>query len=401
MRRVLIVIGVMAIAAAGASAALQSTAAATCPRLQTAPTIDGRIGAAEWAGAAAVAPFVLQGGGMPSLVTEAYLGYDDDALYIAARLRDPAPAQMQCVVTERDGAVQADPSFTVMLDPGNDGVGVITLAVNSVGVELDAIDGDSTQTLNWRSATNLDEHGWTVEIAYPFGPGGAPAVATRWGLNVLRHAPRVRERSSMTGAGLGTLGFGRPELRADVEPIDNPWFGQNTLPVRLANLSAAPQTVKVNVRVSGDTRRAHFFDVTKLTLGGGEVRDLAVSYQVLRGGRGDVELSVQAIEGDVAFTALRTADMSFELPPLGRLLDAALSDIARAYQTYVRIPLDARPFDGASQLDMLLARWRYLDSQQQRQDSLTPDVMMALVNRAQALAEDAVLIEKEFHGLLE
>jgi hypothetical protein len=45
---------------------------------------------------------------------------------------------------------------------------------------------------------------------------------------------------------------------------------------------------------------------------------------------------------------------------------------------------------------MLLARWRYLDSQQQRRASLTPDVVMALVNRAQALAEDAVLLRKQF-----
>lgn len=400
MRRVLIVIGVLAIATAGVHAALQSPAAVTSPKLQTAPTIDGQLGSSEWAGAAAVGPFILEGGGMPSMVTEAYVGFDDDALYIGAHLRDPYPAEVPCTATERDGAVEADPSLAVLLDPGNDGTEVIKLAVNSAGIELDAIDGVTEPTLAWRSAAKIGDHGWTVEIAYLFGAGGAPQEAAKWGINLRRNTPRISERSSMTGGGLGTVRFGGPALRAEVEPVDRPWFGENTLPIRLKNLSADQQTVKVNVRVTGRTRRAHFFDVTKLTLAAGEARDVPVKFQVIRGGRGEVEFSVQSIQGDVAITALRTANMLFELPSLGRQLDDALSEIANAYQAYVRIPETTRPFDGASQLDMLLARWRYLDSQQQRRASLTPDVMMALVNRAQALAEDAALLEQQFRGRL-
>jgi hypothetical protein len=401
MRRVLIVIGVLAIATTGVYAALQSPAAVTSPRLQTAPTIDGQLGSSEWAGAAAVGPFVLEGGGMPSLVTEAYIGFDADALYIGAHLRDPLPTQVPCGATERDGAVEADPSLAVLLDPRNDDTEVIKLAVNTAGVELDSVDGVLAPTIAWRSAVKVGDAGWMVEIAYLFGAGGAPQEAAKWGINLRRNTPRISERSSMTGGGLGTVRFGGPALRADVEPIDRPWFGENTLPIRLTNLSADQQTVKVNVRVTGRTRRAHFFDVTKLTLSGGEVRDVPIKYQVIRGGRGEVEFSVQSIQGDVAITALRTADMLFELPPLGRQLDDALSEIANAYETYVRVPEANRPFDGASQLDMLLARWRYLDSQQQRRGSLTPDVMMALVNRAQALAEDAVLLANDFQGLIE
>ncbi|MFW5866670.1 MAG: hypothetical protein ACOCX2_02565 [Armatimonadota bacterium] len=399
MRRVLIVIGVLAIATTWACAALQSPATVTCPRMQTAPAIDGQVGSAEWAEAAAVGPFVVEGGGMPSLTTDVYVGYDDEGIYIGARLHDPNPAQLACVATERDGAVQRDASLTVLLDPGNDGAEVITLAVNSAGVELDGIDDDLEPTLSWRSATAMVDGGWTVEIAYLFGAEQVPEVATKWGFNVMRHASRFNERSSMTGGGLGATSFGRPPLRARVEPIESPWYGENTLPVRVTNLSSNEQTVKVNVRVTGDTRRAHYFDVTKLTLSGGEARDVPITYEVLRGGRGEVEFSVQAIAGDVALTALRTADMVFELPSLGRDIDRALSDIADAYQTYVLIPAGNRPFDGASQLDMLLARWRYLDSQQQRRGSLTPDVTMALVNRAQALSEDAVLLEREFRTL--
>ncbi len=400
MRRVLIVIGVVAIAATGACAALQSPAAVTCPRLQAAPTIDGQMGSAEWTGAAAVGPCVLDGGGMPSMITDAYLGFDDNALYIAARMADPQPMKLQSAAMERDGAVEADDSFTVLLDPGNDGVDVMKLTVNSAGIELDAIDGDVAPTVAWRSAAGPTERGWEVEIAYLFGGGGTPAAGTVWGFNVRRNAPRIFERSSMTGGGLGAVIFAGPALRAEVEPIDSPWFGANTMPVRLTNLSAAEQTVKVNVRVTGETRRAHFFDVSKLTLAPGEARDLPVTYQALRGGRCGVELSVQVVEGAAALTALRTADMPFELPPLGKQLDGALTYITDAYAVYVRVPANLRPFDGAQQLDMLLARWRYLDSQQQQRASLTQDVAMALVNRAQALAEDASLLAQSYRGLV-
>ncbi len=400
MRRVLIVIAVLTIAAAGAYAALDSSAAVTCPKMQTAPTIDGSVGRAEWSGSAAVGPFVLQGGGMPSLVTEAYLGFDDEGLYVGARLADSQPIQLQCDATARDGAVQADPSFTVLLDPGKDGADVITLAVNSAGVEYDAVDGDTGPTVAWRSAAEMTEGGWSVEIAYLFGAGGTPEAGARWGVNLLRNAARINQRSSMTGGGIGTMTFAEPPLRAEVEPIDSPWFGENTLPVRLTNLSAGEQTVKVNVRVTGRTRRAHYFDVTKLTLAAGEARDVDVEYMVQRGGRCDVELSVQAIEGTTAVTALRTARMHFELPPLGRQLDEALSYVTDVYEVYVRIPEDRRPtFDGAVRLERLLARWRYLDSQQQQRASLTPDVVMALVNRAQALSQDAALLEREFRQL--
>ena len=205
----------------------------------------------------------------------------------------------------------------------------------------------------------------------------------------------------MHRGGLGTMVFGRPLLRAEVELPNNPRFGANTLPVRFTNLGTSQQTVKVNVRVSGHGRRAHWFETTKLTLTPGEARDVPVSYQVQRGGRCEMELSVQVVEGADALTATRTAGMRFELPPLGEELDEALSYITDAYQTYVRIPAEARPFDGGAQLDMLLARWRYLDSQHQQRASLTPDTVMALLNRAQSLSEDAVLLEKQYAGLVE
>jgi len=396
MRRVLLVVGVLAVTAAVPYAALSSSAAVSCPRLAQAPTIDGLLSAGEWDRAAAVGPFVLESGGMPSLPTEAYIGFDDEALYIGARLRDPMPLGVQCSAGERDGTVMADDSLTVTLDPDDDGAGIITLAVNAAGVEYDAVDGDAARTVTWQSAAHVAEDGWLVEIAWPLGEGESPPDLTTWGLNLRRNAPRVAERSSMSGAGVrGTMTFGQPPLRCEVAPIAEPWYGENTTNVRLTNLAAGEQIVKVNVRVTGPTRRAHFFEVTKLTLGAGEVRDLQARYLVQRGGRCAVELSVQGIADLQARTALRTASMAFELPALGEELDEAVAEIAAAYTAFSLMPEEARPFDGASRLDMLLARWRYLDSQQQRKASLSADVVLALYTRARTLTDDAMALTRE------
>lgn len=397
MPRVLVVTGMLLAMTIWACAAATSPAVVTCPRMSTAPTIDGLLGAGEWTRAAVVGPMVLEGAGMPSVATDVYVGYDDEALYIGAFLADRAPTELRCAATESDGAVEADDALTIWLDPGSDGVSVIKLVVNAAGVTLDAIDANTEATAAWRSATGLEEDGWGVEIAYEYGAAGVPAPASEWGFNVRRNAPRMYERASMTGSSaLGTLRFQTPALRCEVEPISSPWFGRNTMPVRLTNLSGEAQAVKVNVRVTGKTRRAHFFDTTKLTLAPGESSDLAMQYEVQRGGRCEVGLSVQVVRGATAVTALRTAEMPFELPPLGEQLDLAVTHIADAYETWSRLPDEARAIDAPSQLEMLLARWRYLDSQQQRRAALTPDVMMALVNRAQALSQDAILLRRGF-----
>ncbi len=402
MRRVLLVLSILAVTTGISHAAPGGPVTVSCPRLPQAPAIDGVPGGDEWSKAAAVGPFVLDNGGVPSLATEAYVGFDDEALYLAVRLHDPAPAELRCAATERDGAVQADDSLIVILDPGQDGTDIIQLAVNAAGTEYDAVDGDAAASVNWQSAVSRDDTGWMVEIAYRFGDAGAPQPGTRWGLDIRRNSPRIAERCSMTGASSpGTLIYAGPPLRCEVAPVRAPWYGDNTAKVTLTNLSNAEQVVKVNVRVTGPTRRAHFFEVTKLTLAAGQKREVPVRYLVQRGGRCAVELTIQSIAGAEAQVALRTAPMVFELPALGALLDDAVARIAAAYKAYVLLPEQQRPFDGASRLDMLLARWRYLDSQQQRKASLSADVVMALYARARALADDALRLEAEFQAISE
>ncbi len=396
MRLVLSVIVALAVAATGACAAPTGLPMVTFPALQSPPTIDGMMDEAVWGSATTIPPPLLASGGRPSLDTTVRVGFNARALYIGARMQTSGGPDHGAAATVRDGAVKADESLAVILDPNNDGTGVMELAVNAAGTEYDAVDAATAPTIAWESATRATADAWVVEIAYYFGDDGAPRPGDIWGFDVRRNMPRIHQHSSMSGRQTSAgARFGWPQLAVEVDTIGSPWYGENTIGARLRNLSDDAQTIKVNARVSGPTRRAHFFDVSKFVLAAGQTRELDIDYMVHRGGRCSLELSFQVIKGDRAVTALRTAEVYFELPALGAALDEALRQISAAYRTWVLLPPKNRPFGDASKLDMLLARWRYLDSRQQSKPSLTADVVMALMNRARTLAQDAVLLRRD------
>jgi hypothetical protein len=57
------------------------------------------------------------------------------------------------------------------------------------------------------------------------------------------------------------------------------------------------------------------------------------------------------------------------------------------------MPADDRPEEFQAELDSLLARWRYLDSQHAQRSELSRAQLEVLVSRSDALAEDAAAFE--------
>ena len=392
--------GVVALAVAvlmTAAPVIAAPAVVTCPRLSTAPVVDGTLSPGEWSHAAALGPFaLLKGGGMPSLTTEAWIGYTDDGVYLGARLFDPTPMQIHCYTTTRDGAVGADDSLHLLLDTDGTGRNIIHLAVNAAGARYDALNSDVSVDFNWTAATGLTGDGWIVEMVARFESNAARDGDT-WRMTCFRNAPRLGEKSAWSALqrdvlepdNFGQLIFGGPKVRCEVEPVDTPWFGDNEAAVTIRNFSDADLTCKINARVTGATRRAHSFSVTRLTIPAGASSEATAAFKVQRGGPGAVQISVQVIEGDKAVTALRTLPMPFELPALGQALDDALSAIAQAYKLYATTPEQSRPEDAATELGSLLARWRYLQSQYADRATMSVSQLDALVGRAKALKDDA------------
>lgn len=174
-------------------------------RVKAPPVIDGALSDAAWDGAPPAGAFTeiepVQGA-TPQHATEVWAVFDDDALYVAARLEQPGGwSAFNQRDLRRDFPVNESDSFGVILDTFGDGRNAFSFQVNPWGAQCDMQVVDDTlfeekwDTV-WRSATKRDERGWTVELAIPwkslrFGPKGTP-----WGVQLARRERGINEDSA-------------------------------------------------------------------------------------------------------------------------------------------------------------------------------------------------------------
>jgi hypothetical protein len=132
--------------------------------------------------------------GRPSaLKTEVMVLYDNNHLYIGARMRHP-PGKTGVVklVHRRDQESTSD-WFGVYIDSLLDRSTAFGFLVNAGGVQRDEmryndVEVDSSWDGVWESAVYVDEDGWTAELKIPFTllrirPGGGSQT---WGINFYR-----------------------------------------------------------------------------------------------------------------------------------------------------------------------------------------------------------------------
>ncbi len=199
---ILLAAGCLCVAAAPASA--QPVAAprvVTAVRAAAPPDIDGRLDDPVWSAAPTVSGLLQRepDEGQPaSEDTEVRIAYDDDALYLAALLRDRTPGAIVRQLSRRDAAVEAD-AFVLFLDPHHDGLTGAQFGVSAAGVQRDALiynDSflDTTWDAVWASAVSVDAGGWTVEMRIPLSQLRFPKAARHtWGINVQRVVQRRAE----------------------------------------------------------------------------------------------------------------------------------------------------------------------------------------------------------------
>ena len=164
-------------------------------------SVDGRLDEAAWA-AAAVADEFLQRDpdeGQPATErTELRLVFDDNALYVGARLHDREADRIVRQLSRRDVVAETD-TFTLYLDPHHDHRTGVVFEVSAAGVQRDAaldddILEDDTWDAVWASATTMDEGGWTVEMRIPFSQLRFPTTpGHEWGVNARRVIHRKNE----------------------------------------------------------------------------------------------------------------------------------------------------------------------------------------------------------------
>ena len=148
------IVGGLLCLAAGTAAAQDSPPVEPAPKIvrivrtQTPPVIDGSLDDAVWANAAVVddlhqvLPFEFA---EPYERTEIYLLYDDDALYVGARLYDTEPDEITAQNMRQNDSIFQDDSFFVHIDPFNDRRSGYFFGVNPNGVREDGIYQNITE----------------------------------------------------------------------------------------------------------------------------------------------------------------------------------------------------------------------------------------------------------------
>jgi hypothetical protein len=132
--------------------------------------------------------------------TEVWLAYDDNAIYVAARMTDSEPDKIISLLSRRDDFVDAD-YFLFYVDPYYDKRSGFKFAVNPSGsiadwtMYNDSWD-DSSWDGVWEARTRIDEKGWTVEMKIPFDQlrfKKREEGEYTWGVNFRRYIKRKNE----------------------------------------------------------------------------------------------------------------------------------------------------------------------------------------------------------------
>src|SRR5687768_12581343 len=162
-------------------------------------SVDGRLDEAAWANAPAVTDFVqYEPKEMEPATqrTEVRFLFDDDALYVGARMYDSLGAEgVATRLIRRDGQYDSD-HFMLLLDTYHDHLGSVQFTVNPSGVKGDNLSGDDSWDPVWQTNAQIDSLGWTAELRIPFSQlRFSRSPNQTWGLQVGRQVNRLNEFS--------------------------------------------------------------------------------------------------------------------------------------------------------------------------------------------------------------
>jgi hypothetical protein len=178
-------------------------------------SIDGRLDDPAWAAAIPIAELTQRApreGAEPSERTEIRVLFDDDAIYVAARLYDRAPDSVTTVLARRDRLVSAD-RFLVFLDPYHDHRSGFYFGINAAGTLYDGTLynddwNDDTWDGVWEGRAARDPLGWTAELRIPYSQLRFQRKDTYvWGVNFEREIARRNEQDYLVYRPTNGSGF--------------------------------------------------------------------------------------------------------------------------------------------------------------------------------------------------
>ena len=192
-----------------ASVALQTSEAPPAKQIRavrlqgTSITLDGRLDDPVWSRASWISDFVQKRpreGAPPSDSMRIAIFYDDDALYVGARMFSRDPSKIQAPLSRRDNTFQSERMW-VSFDSYHDKRTAYSFGVSASGVRADwyhASDDENDANFGfdpvWEAKANIDALGWTAEMRIPFSQlrfTNQPVQV--WGFNANRWNPVTSE----------------------------------------------------------------------------------------------------------------------------------------------------------------------------------------------------------------
>src|SRR2546421_9018195 len=169
----------------------------------TSVTVDGRRDASAGPHAAWISDFVQKRpheGAPPSDSMRLAILYDDEALYVGARMYSRDPSRIQAPLSRRDNVAQAE-RLWVSFDSYHDRRTAYSFGVTASGVRFDWYHPSDNQDIVdrgfdpvWQAKANIDALGWTAEMRIPFSQLRFTDQPVQvWGFNVDHWNPATSE----------------------------------------------------------------------------------------------------------------------------------------------------------------------------------------------------------------
>jgi hypothetical protein len=177
--------------------------------------VDGLLNEPDWTTDPMGATFVQaepDEAAQPSFATIAQVLYDDNAIYIGARMHDAYPDSIVHRLCRRDDGARSD-EFTVYLDPYYDRRSGYWFVISAAGTLRDGIlynDSwdDSSWDGVWQGKAHIDSTGWTAEMRIPFSQLRFRKLEEyKWGVNFRRTLARRNEYDYLAYTPRNSSGF--------------------------------------------------------------------------------------------------------------------------------------------------------------------------------------------------
>lgn len=172
-------------------------------KLNQPPVLDGELDDPAWQSAGQITHFIDPYTGQPAQDnTVAWIGYDDEAIYVAFRCFDSQPEAIVAREIKPGAEFEGEDFVTFQIDPfyaRQDSLSYFS--VNALGTQSESIAGGRVAKREWRgewhAAVKRTPGGWQVEMGIPWVILNRPSTQTPvpMGINFTRYQARTKVTS--------------------------------------------------------------------------------------------------------------------------------------------------------------------------------------------------------------